>query len=173
MARYRRIEVVLVFAVLLVWGCGYRFSPGGEGIDPAVRTVYIEPFANRTSEANLETMFRSAFTDWFAKGGRFKLVDQAHQADALWRGGVQTLTTTTLSYRASNIAAEERMVVVLDLQFVHRESGRMIWSDRAFSGIQDYAIPEGSNTESARKNALAKLAMDTAERAYRMMMSGF
>jgi hypothetical protein len=150
----------------------YRFSPGGEGIDPAVRTVYIEPFANRTSEANLETMFRSAFTDWFAKGA-VSSSSIRHQADALWRGGAQTLTTTTLSYRASNIAAEERMVVVLDLQFIHRESGRVIWSDRAFSGTQDYAIPEGTNTESARKNALAKLAMDTAERAYRMMMSGF
>lgn len=173
MARFLRIEAVLVLALLLLWGCGYRFSPGGEGIDPTVRTVYIEPFANRTSEANVENMFRSAFTDWFAKGGRFKLVDQAQKADALWRGGVQTLTTTTLSYRASNIAAEERMVVVLDLQFVHSGSGQVIWSDRAFSGTQDYAIPEGANTESARKNALAKLAMDTAERAYRMMMSGF
>jgi hypothetical protein len=65
------------------------------------------------------------------------------------------------------------MVVVLDLQFVHSGSGQVIWSDRTFSGTQDYAIPEGANTESARKNALAKLAMDTAERAYRMMMSGF
>jgi hypothetical protein len=160
-------------ALILLCGCGYRFSPGGEHINKEVRTVYIAPLANKTNEANIENRFRSAFVDWFIKTSRFQVVDQESRADAIWQGSVNSLTTSALSYQTSNLAAEERMTVVLELKFVERESGKVIWADRAFSSYQDYKITDVMNTDSARKNAESKLSVDTAERAYRAMMSGF
>jgi len=163
----------LFIALCLLFSCGYRFSPGGENIDQGIRTVYIAPFANKTSEANIENTFRAAFIEWFIKGNRFKVVDQADAADAIWRGSIDNLGTTALSFRTSNLAAEERMTVVLELKFEERESRKEIWADRRFSAYQDYPIADAMNTESARKNALSKLSMFTAEKAYRAMMSGF
>jgi hypothetical protein len=162
-----------VILLLVLCGCGYRFFPGGEHIDKEIKTVFIEPLANKTSEANIENTFRAAFIDWFIKGNRFKVVDREDIADAIWRGSVNTLTTTALSYRTSNLAAEERMTVVLDLKFEERESKKEVWQDRGFSVYQDYAITDVMNTDSARKNALSKLSIYTAEKAYRAMMSGF
>ena len=43
----------------------------------------------------------------------------------------------------------------------------------AFSGTGDYPVTTVGVTETSRKNALIKLANDTAERAYRLIMSGF
>jgi hypothetical protein len=40
-------------------------------------------------------------------------------------------------------------------------------------GSGDYPVTTVGVTEGSRKNALTKLANDTAERAYRLMMSGF
>jgi len=159
--------------LLLLCGCGYSFSPGGEHIDRGIKTVYIESLANKTSESNIENRFRSAFVNWFIKTSRFQVVDQESRADAIWRGSVNTLTTSTLSSQTSNLAAEGRVVVVLELKFVERESGKVIWADRAFSAYQDYKITDVMNTDSARKNAQTKLAADAAEKAYRAMMSGF
>lgn len=175
MMRPRQYPVVflLLAALFVFWGCGYHFSPGGESIDQGIKTVYIEPIANKTSEANAENILRSAFIDWFIKGNRFKVVDQRDRADAIWRGTIQTITTSAISYKTSNLASEERMRVILDLKFVERESQKVIWADTAFSGYQDYPIADAMNTESARKMALSKLSAYTAERAYRMMMSGF
>jgi hypothetical protein len=100
----------IILAMLLLISCGYSFSPGGEYIDQGMKTVYVEPFVNKTSEANVENVMRAAFINWFIAGNRFKVVDQADMADTIWRGSVNMLTTTALSFRTSNLAAEERMI---------------------------------------------------------------
>ncbi|MFA6413564.1 MAG: LptE family protein [Syntrophales bacterium] len=167
-------RVIILLAMLLIpSGCGYHFSPGGEYIDPDVQKIFIEPFANRTSQANLEDTIRLAITDWFVRGQRFKIVDSEDQADALFRGTVKSLTTAPLSYGGTNVAAEERMTLTLDLSFEDRRTKKTIWKNGDFSGTQDYPVANVNATEAARKNALTKLSRDTAERAYRMMMSGF
>jgi hypothetical protein len=165
--------IILLVILLISSGCGYHFSPGGEYIDPDVRKVFIEPFGNRTSQANLEDTVRLAIADWFIRGQRFKIVDTQDQADALFKGAVKSLTTTPLSYRGTNVAAEERMTLTLDLSFEDRRTKKVIWKNGDFSGTQDYTVASVNETETARKNALTKLSRDTAERAYRMLMSGF
>jgi len=168
------LPIAILIAVMLVpAGCGYRFAPGGEHIDPGIRKVFIEPFGNRTSEANVEDTFRLAITDQFVKGKRFQIVDGGDQADALIRGSIKTLATTPLSYRTTNLAAEERMTLTVELTFEERRSKKIIWKDENFTGTQEYPVASLSDTETSRKNALSKLSNDTAERAYRMLMSGF
>lgn len=168
-----RIIILLTILFLVSSGCGYRFSPGGEYIDPEIRKVFIEPFANRTNQANLEDTVRLAITDWFIRGQRFQIVDSESQADAIFRGIVKSLSTVPLSYKTTNVAAEERMTLTLDLTFEDRRTKKVIWKNGDFSGTQDYPVASLSDTETARKNALTKLSKDTAERAYRMLMSGF
>lgn len=165
--------IILLTILLMLSGCGYGFSPGGEYIDPDVRKIFVEPFANRTSQANLEDTIRLAITDWFVRGKRFQIVDNEAQADAIFRGTVKSLTTSPLSSRTTNLAAEERMTLTLELSFDDRRTKKVIWKDANFSGTQDYPVANVNDTETARKNALTKLSRDTAERAYRMMMSGF
>ena len=171
--RGRGKSLLFVALIVLLGGCGYHFSPGGEHIDKEVKTVYIEPFGNKTSEANIENTFRAAFIDWFSRGGRFQVVDRADLADAIWRGSINTLTTASLSYRTSNLASEERMTIILELKFEERSSKKEIWMDKAFVAYQDYPIADAMNTDNARKAALSKLSTYTAEKAYRAMMSGF
>lgn len=167
--------IVTVFLVpaLLISGCGYRFSPAGEHIDKNIRTVFIDTFSNRTSEAFIENTFRSAFIDQFIIGGRFKLVDSRDKADAIFKGAIVSLTTSPLSYQRSNVAAEERLTVTMELTFEEQENKKLIWNNTSFSGYQDYASPDLSSKETNRRNAFTKLSTDTAEKAYRTMMSGF
>ena len=159
--------------VLLLAGCGYRFAGGGEAIDPAIRTVFVETFANKTSEAHAESIFRAAFIDRFVREGRFKLAGSRGEADALCRGTIRSLQTSPLAYKASDLAAEERITATLEIYFEQRESGRIIWSDGAFTERADYPFASVGAREAGRKNALARLAGDAAERAYRLMIAGF
>jgi hypothetical protein len=158
---------------LLLAGCGYRFEGGGESIHPAIRTVFVDVFANRTSEAYAENIVRTAFINRFIQDGRFKLARSRGEADAVFRGTVKNLLTSPLAYKAGNLSAEDRLTITLELFFEERQSGRILWSDGGFSGIGDYPVTTVGATEASRKNALVKLADDTAERAYRLIMSGF
>ena len=106
--------------VCLLAGCGYQFEGGGESIHPAVRTVFVDVFANRTSEAYAENIFRAAFISRFVQDGRFKLAGSRGEADAIFRGTVKNLITYPLSYKAGNLSAEDRLTVTLEISFEER-----------------------------------------------------
>jgi hypothetical protein len=165
--------ITFIITALLFSGCGYRFSPGGEYIDKSIRTVFIDNFSNRTSEANIENTFRTAFIDQFNIGGRFTPVDRREKADSVFKASINNLTISPLAYQKSVIAQEERVTITMELTFEDQSNQKAIWSNKSFSGYQDYTFTDVSTKETNRKNALVKLANDTAERAYRLMMSGF
>jgi hypothetical protein len=81
---------------------------------------------------------------------------------------------TTLSYRANTLTAEERATIALDVSFLDRESGKVIWSSKNITGNIDYQIDNNINLLPAtRKNAFNKLANDVAEKTFNLMMAGF
>jgi hypothetical protein len=165
--------VLMVLTALLLNGCGYHFAGGEESVAPALQAVFVDVFTNKTSEAYAENIFRTAFISRFVQEGRFKAARSRGEADVICRGTVRSLQSSPLSYKATNLSAEDRITVTLEIAFEERESGRSIWADRAFTATGDYPVTTVGVTESSRKNALTKLANDTAERAYRLMMSGF
>jgi Lipopolysaccharide-assembly len=171
--RGMRRGVLLLLASLLLAGCGYRFAGEEESVSPAFRTVFVDTFTNQTGEAYAESIFRSAFISRFVQEGRFKLARSRGEADMICRGTVRSLQAAPLAYKANNLTAEDRITVTLGISFEERESGRVIWADWSFVGTGDYPVTTVGVTESSRKNALVKLANDSAERVYRLMMSGF
>ena len=168
-----RTGVLMVLTALLLVGCGYRYAVGEESVAPGLRTVFVDVFTNKTGEAYAANIFRSAFISRSVREGRFKLARSRGEADMICRGTVRSLQTSPLSYKATNLSAEDRITVTLDIAFEERESGRTIWADGAFIVTGDYAVTSVGVTEASRKNALTALANDTAERAYRLMMSVF
>jgi hypothetical protein len=164
--RGMRRGVLLLLASLLLTGCGYRFAGEEE-------SVFVDTFTNKTGEAYAENIFRSAFISRFVQEGRFKLARSRGEADLICRGTVRSLQAAPLAYKATNLSAEDRITVTLEISFDERESGRVIWAEGSLVGTGDYPVTTAGVTESSRRNALVKLANDSAERAYRLMMSGF
>jgi hypothetical protein len=172
-SRWKGSVAWMVLTALLLTGCGYHFAGGEESVAPALRTVFVDVFTNRTGEVYAENIFRTAFISRFVQEGRFKAARSRGEADVICRGTVRSLQSSPLSYKVTNLSAEDRITVTLEIAFEERESGRLIWADKAFMASGEYPVTTVGVTESSRKNALTKLANDTAERAYRLMMSGF
>jgi Lipopolysaccharide-assembly len=168
-----RTGVLLLLSPILLAGCGYHFPGGGDAVAPGLRTVFVDVFTNRTSEANADNIFRTAFSNQIVQAGRFKLAPSRDEADVIFRGTILNLQALPLSFKPTNLAAEDRITVTLELSFEERESGRTIWADGAFTGTGDYRVTTVGVTEASRRDALTKLANDTAERAYGLMISGF
>jgi len=166
-------SLLILLPLLILAGCGYHFSGGEEEKLPHLRTFFVEGFVNKTSEAYAGNIVRSAFINRFVQEGRFQLTESRDKADVICRGSVNSIQISPLSYKSSNLAAEERMTVGMSVIFEERASGRLIWENRAVTGTGDYLVANMALTEKNRKNALLKLAGDSAERAYQMMMSNF
>jgi len=168
-----RKDKFLIALVLLITGCGYYFRPAGEHIGTHIQKVFVDTFSNRTSEAYVENYLRNAFIDEFIEGRRFKLVGNPEMADAILKGSIKSLTTSHLSYDINNIAVEERVTMTMELVFEERDTEKIIWMNKNLSAMEDYRITDQLASESSRKDALIKLSNDTAEKVYRLMMSGF
>lgn len=166
--------VLLFFIVMAVFGCGYAFAPQGEYIDRRIKNIYVEPFGNKTAQAEVENFTRTAFIDQITQTSRFKAVPNVEEADAIISGNVISLNTLTISYRKSILAAEERMAITLESSFREKDTGKTLWASRAITGTVDYELQDDINLLPAtRKRALAKLSRDTAEKAFNLMMSNF
>ena len=170
---YSRLAPLLCF-IFMIGACGYGFVPQGDSINKNIQKIYVDIFTNKTSEANIENTFRTAFIDQIIQGRRFKLASSSGEADAILKGSIESLNAAPLSYQATNLAAEDRMSTVLSLTLEAQNPRKIIWVNSGFSGFQDYIMSNDLNiAQINKKNALIKLANDTAERAYRLMMSDF
>ena len=168
------IALILILLIGPLLSCGYRFSPGGENIDPAIQRIYIDNLGNRTSEANIESIFRNSLIDQFRHSSRFKLAESRDQADAILRGSIVSLTTSHLSYTSTNVAREDRVTAILEATFEAR-SKEIIWQNNGFSWYADYLLDPANPglTDANRRVAIQKLANETGDRIYRAIMSGF
>jgi hypothetical protein len=164
----------ICFFLALLLSCGYSFAPQGEYIDKRIQKVYVESFGNKTAQAEIENYFRTAFIDQFIQSSRLKIMESAESADAIIKGTILNLNTTPLSYRSNTLVAQERATMALELTFQEKESGKIIWSSKGITGTVDYTLEDNINLlPVTRKNALIKLATDTAEKTFNLMMSGF
>jgi len=172
---FSKIKLGLLFSlVFVVFGCGYAFAPQGEHIDRRIKNVYVEPFGNKTAQAEIENFIRTAFIDQLIQNSRFKAVSNIEQADAIISGNVLALNTEALSYRKSILAAEERMAITLESSFREKDTGKTLWSSRNVTATVEYELRDDINLLPAtRKRALTKLSRDTAEKAFNLMMSNF
>jgi outer membrane lipopolysaccharide assembly protein LptE/RlpB len=173
--RLGRLKLCLILLLTIISGCGYHFVGGEDNIDPSIQRVFVDSFVNRTSEAGIENLFRNAFIDQVLRGGRFQLAGRREEADAIIRGNIHRLSTSHLSYRRTDLTAEERITIVMEVTFEERVSKKILWQNRNFSYNNDYVVSSGSvsATEAGRKSALIKLSNDTAERIYSLILSGF
>jgi len=166
--------LALCLALLMFTGCGYRFQPSGQNIDAQIKTVFIENFANQTSEANIEDQFRASFGDLFTRSQRFRLAADKANAHAILTGSILSIATTHLTAGKDSQALEERITMALDLAFIRQDGKQVLWSARNIAGTTEYLIDRNSEiTSKNRKDALLRLNRDLSERAYQLMMSGF
>jgi hypothetical protein len=168
-----QIAIICLFTSFL-FGCGYSFAPKGENIDNRIQKVYVESFDNKTAQAEIENYVRTAFINQFIQNSRLKIVGNAEAADAIVKGKILNLNTSPLSYGRNSLVVEERATIILELTFQENESGKIIWNSKNITGTVEYPLSDDINLLPAiKKDAFIKLANDTAEKVFNLMMSGF
>lgn len=174
--RYRfSLLLRLTVVSLLVSSCGYHMGTGETTIDKAVRTIFIGHFQNNTSEPYLETYFRKAFNNRLVRTPQLKLSADPEEADAVLKGAIRTVSISPVGYRSNNLAAIERITLMMDIVLEDNKTHKSIWRQTGFSVFADYDVTSSNLlvVENARKDALVRLADDTAERAFITILSAF
>jgi len=123
----RPIIIILFYGLFAVSGCGYRFSGESALLFKNVRTIYVQPFVNRSREVGIDREMASALRSEFYRRGRLQLAERADQADAILTGVIRTLDNRVASVNRSDEVLQYEAVLTLDVTLRRREPDEIIY----------------------------------------------
>jgi len=143
--RIRKGPAVLGLVLVLTgMGCGYRFSPGGEGFPQDVRTLYVEPLVNRSRDAGIDREIAFALRSEFHRQGRLRVVDQAEEADAILSGVVRSLESRVVAGNSKDEALQFETALAVDLSLRRRVPEAVLWRAQGMRLTQLYSGSRGA-----------------------------
>lgn len=138
MARWFRSAAVLLACAVAV-GCGYRFVGDSSLLPADARTVYVEPFVNRTREVGIEQELTSALRSEFYRRGRLEIVDHSERGDVIVSGVIRSLDTTVASVNRKDEVLQYEAVLVLDVTLRRRQPNEILWRGQGIRLTEIYA----------------------------------
>jgi len=122
-----------------VSACGYRFSDDSSLIPKDVRTIYIEPFINRSRDVGVEKEMTSALRSEFYRKGQLRIVDEIEQADAILSGVVRSLDNHLASVNRRNESLQYQATMIVDVTLRRRNPEQVIWQGQGLQLNRVYA----------------------------------
>jgi hypothetical protein len=140
----RRFGAPFIGGLLLsvvVGGCGYQFAGEGSLLPPDARTVYIEPFVNRSREVGMDKELTSAVRSEFYRRGKLKVVDYSEQADVILTGVIRSLDSNVASVNRKDEVLQYESVLIMDVILRRRQPNEILWRGQ---GLRFSEIHAGS-----------------------------
>jgi hypothetical protein len=125
----RRFFRYLIASVVLssLGACGYQFVDESSLLPKDARTIYVEPFVNRSREVGMEKELATALRGEFYRRGRLQVVEQAEQADVILSGVIRSLDNTVASVNRRDEVLQYEALLNLDVTLRRREPNEILW----------------------------------------------
>jgi len=173
MFQKRKIIVFILFLLILVSGCGYRFA--GTGNFPGgTESIFIPILENRTSESGLEKLVTDDLIYEFTKNRKDILAGSIDNADAVLYGIIHSISIQTISRHDPSTSSERSVKLSVNMKLVVPE-GRVIWQVKGITANEAYnVVPDNKyRTLQNRQEAISKLSQRLAEKIYKRMTDNF
>lgn len=143
MRRKQELPLVLRLLVLaglvLQSGCGYRFVADSSLLPKDARTIFVEPFVNRSRDVGLEKELASAMRGEFYRRGPLRVVDQSELADVIVSGVIRPLENTVVSVNGSDEVLQYLSAMTVDMSLRQRATNVTLWRGDAIRLTEYYA----------------------------------
>jgi len=119
--------LVGLIGLLVGGGCGYHFIGESSILPKDVRTIYVEPFINRSRDVGLERELASALRSEIYRKGQLRVTDQAEQADVILVGVIHSLESAVVSVNRKDEVLQYESAMTVDVTLRRREPDEIIW----------------------------------------------
>ena len=125
--------------VFLSAGCGYQFSGGGT-LPQGVQKISLAEIDNETLEVGTEKQLQWALEQEFRKRGN-TIVDEG--GEGILNVTMRQIDLRPLSFDSRDQVLEYELILLLDVQLTHRETGQLLWQENNMRVTTDYeAVPQ-------------------------------
>jgi Lipopolysaccharide-assembly len=127
-----------VLALLLACGCGYQFVGESSLLPKDARSIYVEPFINRSRDVGVDKELTTATRGEFYRRGELRVVDTPEQADIILAGTIRSLDSTVATVNREDEVLQYEAVMILDITVRRREPDQILWRGQAVRLNQIY-----------------------------------
>jgi lipopolysaccharide assembly LptE-like protein len=127
-----------LLALSLACGCGYQFVGESSLLPKDARSIYVEPFINRSRDVGLDKELTTATRGEFYRRGELRVVDTPEQADIILAGTIRSLDSTVATVNREDEVLQYEAVMILDVTVRRREPDQILWRGQAVRLNQIY-----------------------------------
>ena len=145
-----RREFVRVAAVaggsLCAAACGYSLAGRGSFLPTYIQTIGIPPFTNRTTVFNLETQLTQKVRSEFIGRGKYQILPEAANADAVLTGEVSAVSIVPASFTAQQLASRYVINMTARVELRDQRESKVLWENPGLAFRQDYEAQGGTTS---------------------------
>lgn len=167
--------VATAVTTLLLSGCGYALVGHSNFLDPAIRTIEVPSFVNRTTRVELEQRVTQAVAEEFVSRGRLKLVTTAGEADVIMRGSIDSFGIYPVGFNQQGRATQYQISITAKIELVdHRHEDKVLWKNDQYRFTENYQIDiTSTDAFDQESRAIREIAVRFAETLVTNLLEGF
>jgi Lipopolysaccharide-assembly len=140
-------------------GCGYQFVGESSLIPKDARTIYVEPFINRSRDVGMEKELTTALRGEFYRRGQLTVVEGSEQADLILTGVIRSIERNVASVNRKDEVLQYESALVVDVTLRRREPNEILWRGQGlrltevFGGSRAAVVTTSSEFRTGTLNA--------------------
>lgn len=157
-------------------GCGYHLSGMGRGtgiIPEHVQTFAVSPFENRTNRPEIEQRVTEEVSSLLSRRGRYKVVTDPAQADAILSGAIASYQTNAVQFTTTGRATRVEAVVRIQATLRDRADDKVLWSQSGLIFREQFDVPASGEFFDQETIALDEIAKGAADALINSIFEGF
>lgn len=160
-------------------GCGYALAGRGSFLPAYVKTIGIPIFVNSTTVFNVETLLTEKVRREFIGRGRYTVLPQDTDVDAVLKGTVTSITITPVSFAPTQLASRYTITMTARIELRDTRGNAMLWENPSLVFRQEYEASSGANAADAaaffghETNALDRLSDEFARAIVSAILEAF
>jgi len=160
-------------------GCGYALAGRGSFLPAYIRTIGIPTFTNRTTVFNLETTLTQKVRSEFIGRGKYQILPQAGDVDALLTGEVTSVSITAASFNTQQLASRYAITMTARVELRDVRAKSVLWENPSLVFRQEYEATSGQSAIDPAAffgqdaNALDRMSTDFARTIVSAILEAF
>ncbi len=177
-ASWTAFSIALLAAVSSA-GCGYALAGRGSFLPDHIRTIGIPTFANRTAVFNVETLLTQQVRSEFIGRGKYTILPQIGDVDALLTGEVSSVSVTPASFTPEQQASRFIITMTARIELRDVRANTVLWEDPSLVFRQEYEAAGGKDALDPvaffgqEANALERVSSDFARTIVSAILEAF
>jgi len=137
------MAAALSASILVLPGCGYSLAGRGSFLPDYIKVIGVPTFVNRTPLFNLETQMTEKVRAEFIGRGKYRIVPDTQNVDAVLNGEVTGVNITPLSFTNQQLAARYQITMTARVELRDQRENKVLWENPALVFRQEYEAQSG------------------------------